>query len=71
MSPLQKTLRSLPIFFCVRHKHKNEDEEVIELLDQMVSILYQKSIIRKTVLGKIHYAETHYLEQSVAVTEEA
>ena len=44
---------------------KNEDKEVIELLDQMCSILYQKSVIRLTVLGKINYAETHYIHVTV------
>jgi hypothetical protein len=46
--------------------HDN-NTEVKALLDQMCSILYQKSIIRKTVLGKINYAETHYTSAVVVV----
>jgi hypothetical protein len=41
-----------------------ECEEMKLLLDQMISILYQKSVIRNTVLGKIHYAEKTYLNES-------
>ena len=47
---------------------KNEEKEVIELLDQMCSILYQKSVIRLTVLGKINYAEEHYLKSEVEMS---
>jgi hypothetical protein len=49
-------------------KSAEECEEMKSLLDQMVSILYQKSVIRNTVLGKIHYAEKTYLNES-GVTE--
>jgi len=45
-----------------------ECEEMKLLLDQMISILYQKSVIRNTVLGKIHYAEKTYLNEN-KVTE--
>jgi hypothetical protein len=45
-------------------KSAEECEEMKLLLDQMVSLLYQKSVIRNTVLGKIHYAEKTYLNES-------
>ena len=51
-----------------------ECEEMKLLLDQMISILYQKSVIRNTVLGKIHYAEKTYLNENKVtekVTEES
>jgi hypothetical protein len=51
-----------------------ECEEMKLLLDQMISILYQKSVIRNTVLGKIHYAEKTYLNENKVtekITEES
>lgn len=50
-------------------KSAEECEEMKSLLDQMVSILYQKSVIRNTVLGKIHYAEKTYLNENKVVEE--
>lgn len=42
-------------------KTQEECENLKKLLDQMVEKLYQKSVVRKTILGKINYAESHYL----------
>lgn len=41
--------------------NQEECESLKNLLDQMVEKLYQKSVVRKTILSKINYAESHYL----------